>query len=448
MSTKTRALRFLIQLAALGLAAARSAGGSPEVAASDARDARLGSAAWLAGDAARAARELEARGDRLSVLNRGVALLYAGDAAAAERELAALRAREKSWTPALRWLARARAARGSPERDATFTELLVAPGAEARDFLWAGRLLKEAGRFDEAAASLRAATLRDEHLYLAWLWLGDVEEARGRSALAREAWREARELHAGGDVLVRLGEIPDLAAAPGPPRIAIPLRPGEKLSYTARYLFLTFATLEIENQGLTEVHGRRASRFVARMRSRPGFPFLSIDSRFESLIGEDGRVFAHRSSSRDSTEAPREAAYEMDPAAAECVVREVVEGRFGFERFPLGPLDQDGLSIFVVARALAASGSSLSVLTAMDSTLKGTELRTRGVERLRWAGRDVETVVVEAVGHYSGTAGFTGRLRTWISRDERAVPYKACLKVALGSVVLDLRDDERPDGDR
>jgi hypothetical protein len=178
------------------------------------------------------------------------------------------------------------------------------------------------------------------------------------------------------------------------------------------------------------------------MRSRPGFPFLSVDSRFESLIGEDGRVLAHRNSSRDSTAAPREAAYEMDPATGECVEREVASGRFGFDRFPLAPFDQDGLSIFVIARALAASGSSLSVLTAMDSTWKGTELRARGAERIRWAGRDVDTVEVDATGHYSsGTAGFTGRLRAWISCDERAVPYKASLKVALGSVVLDLRDD-------
>jgi hypothetical protein len=62
-------------------------------------------------------------------------------------------------------------------------------------------------------------------------------------------------------------------------------------------------------------------------------------------------------------------------------------------------------------------------------------------ERIRWAGRDVETVKVEAVGHYKGPAGLSGRVRAWISRDGRAIPYKASIKVALGSVVLTLRDD-------
>jgi len=467
-------------LGALGAAGTAAAGGAP--AAARPAESAPATQAWLEGDAARAARELEGQTDREGVLNRGVALLYAGDAATAERELSALYAREPGWTPALRWLARARAASGSPERDATLAALLAAPGASGSDLLWAGRLQKDAGRLDRAAASLRAATQRDRYLYLAWLWLGDVEEARGRPDAAREAWLEARELHVGGDVLYRLGasslragradearrwleqalatpegrereaEIralaPDLAAAPEPLRVAPPLWPGERLTYTARYLFFRFATVEIENQGFTEVHGRRATRFVARMRSKPGFPFLSIDSRFESLIGDDGRVLAHRNSSRDSTEAPRQAAYDMDPATGECVAREVVEGLFGFERFPLAPLDQDGLSIFVAARALAASGASLSVLTAMDSTWKGTELRTRGVERIRWAGGDVDAVEVEAVGHYRGTAGFSGRLRTWISRDGRAVPYKASLKVALGSVVLDLRDDSLQRADR
>lgn len=434
-----------------------------------------GVAAWLAGDAAQAALELGSRTDREGVLNHAVAQLYTGDAATAERELAALRARESRWTPALRWLARARAAANGPTLEETLQSLLADREADSRDFLWIGRLRLDGGEADRARASLREAVAREEDLYLGWLWLGDAEDALGRLVPARDAWLHARSLHAGGDVLIRLGEsslragredegrrwleealataegrlreeeirrlLPGLIALPAVRDLAPPPRPGERLRYSARYLFFRFATVEIENQGFTEIHGHRAARVVFSVRSNPGFPLLAIDSRFESFIAEDGSVLAHRSTSRDSTQARRAAAYDMDPATGQCVVRQVVEGIFGFDRFPLPPLDQDGVSVLQLARGLARSPARVSVLTAADSTWKGTELRTVATERIRWAGRDVETMQVEAVGHYKGPAGLSGIMRTWISRDARAVLYKASIKVALGSVVLDLLDD-------
>ncbi len=397
-----------------------------------------GVAAWLEGDAARAALDLAWRTDREGVLNRAVALLYTGDGPAAERELAALRAREPRWTPALRWLARARAEVGSPALEETLQALLGDRDADSRDFLWIGRLRLDEGEAEPARASLRKAVAGEEDLYLGWLWLGDAEEALGRSAPAREAWLRARTLYAGAEVLARLGES---LPPPAPADLAPPLRPGERLRYSARYLFFRFATVEVENLGFTELHGRRVARVVFSIRSNPGFPFLTIDSRFESFIAEDGSVLAHRSTSRDSTQARRAAAYDMDPSSGQCVVRHVVEGLFGFERFPLAPLAQDGVSVLQLARGLAQAPAHLSVLTAVDSTWKGTELHTVAAGRIRWAGRDVEAVEVEAVGHYKGPAGLSGRVRAWISRDGRAVPYKASIKVALGSVVLSLRDE-------
>jgi hypothetical protein len=353
--------------------------------------------------------------------------------------------------------------------------LLAAADADSRDFLWAGRLQHDAGRPDAAAASFRAAVTQEADLYLGWLWLGDAEDARGRPGQEREAWLRARELHAGGDVLFRLGElslregrkgegrtwlrealatpegrlreaeiralVPDLRAPAAAPRIVPPLRPGERLSYTARYLIFKFATVEMENRGFTDFRGQRVARIVFAARSRPGFPFLTIDSRFESLLAEDGSVLAHRSSSRDSTQARRAAAYEMDRATGQCVVRQVVEGLYGFDRFPLSPLDQDGVSILQLARGMAEAPSSLSVLTAVDSTWKGTQLRSLGSRRISWAGREVEAVEVEALGHYKGPAGLSGRVRTWVSRDGRAILYKASVQLALGSVVLELQPD-------
>jgi tetratricopeptide (TPR) repeat protein len=431
--------------------------------------------AWLEGDATRAARELSNRADRGTVLNHAVAILYAGDAPGAESELQALRAREPGFTPALRWLARARAEAGSPALDETIEALLADRSADARDFLWAGRLRLDGGQVDLAAASLSAAVKREPELYLGWLWLGDAEEQRGGLAAARQAWLHARLLHAGGDVLIRLGRsslhagrveearvflaealctpegrrqedalrrlLPGLPPPPPAPSFAPVTRPGERLRYTARYLFFRFGILEIENQGWTEARGRPAMRLVLTVRSNPGFPFLKIDSRFETLIGEDGSVLAHRSLSRDSTQVDHASVYDMDPENDECVVRRVVDGLFAFDRLPLPVFAQDGVSVLQLARALARAPAGASVLTAVDGTWKGTVLRTGGTSRRGWKGREIETVEVESEGQYRGPAGQSGRVRAWISRDDRAVPYRAAIKVGLGSVVLTLRED-------
>ena len=62
-----------------------------------------------------------------------------------------------------------------------------------------------------------------------------------------------------------------ICALPGIPDLAPPLRPGETLRYSARYLFFRFATVQIENQGFTVLYGRRVARVVFSIRSNPGF---------------------------------------------------------------------------------------------------------------------------------------------------------------------------------
>jgi hypothetical protein len=313
-----------------------------------------GVTAWLEGDAAQAAFALASRTDREGALNRAVALLYAGEDLASERELAALRAREPRWTPAIRWLARARAEAGSPTVEETVQALLADPGADSRDFLWVGRLRLDAGEHETARASLREAVAREKDLYLGWLWLGDAEDALGRAAPAREAWLRARDLHSGGDVLVRLGEsslrlgrgdegrawlqealatpegrrreeeirrlVPGLFAPPAAFVPAPPLRPGEKLSYSAKYLFFRIATVDIENEGFTELHGRRVARVVFSVRSNPGFPLLTIDSRFEASSPTTARCWrtAARAATRPRPVASPPTRWTRRPGGARC----------------------------------------------------------------------------------------------------------------------------------
>ena len=176
--------------------------------------------------------------------------------------------------------------------------------------------------------------------------------------------------------------------------------------------------------------------------SNDSIPFYHIDSRFESVVAQDGAVLAHRHVASDSDTGSDEASYDMDRESLRCTVRTVRDGLFGYEVLPLPPNAQDGVSVLLVARAVGRARGSAVVPTAVDSLWWPTQLRTVGIETIRWRGRDVQTVRVQSVGHYRGPGGLSGAVDIWVSDDERAVPYWAAMKVAVGSVVLELLPDE------
>ena len=90
------------------------------------------------------------------------------------------------------------------------------------------------------------------------------------------------------------------------------------------------------------------------------------------------------------------------------------------------------------ARSVARSGTSLSLLRIADSGWKGTLIRRARAERIHWQARDVATVCVEIGIASRGAAGLHGALQLWISDDARAIPYRAKLAIAIGSVTLEL----------
>lgn len=399
------------------------------------KDAAPAARSWLSDDPSEALRLLERCPEtRDRDLDRAVVLLYTGEKTAAEEILSGLRTREPRWTPALRWLARAQREAGRPEAMSTALALLGAPGADSRDALWAGGLFAERREPLRARDCFRRAVEMEPDLYLGWLGLADAEAALGDEVAAASARARAGNIYQ--------GEEATSAARPLPV-----LRPGETLRYRGKYLFFRLATVVVENRGRLFHNDRWVHRIHFSVQSNPALFFLSIHSEFESLVDEDGAVVAHRNVADDSTCGRRAAAYDMDPVARLCTVRSVAAGLFAYDRLPLPAQAQDGISLFQLSRALARTRGSLSVLTAVDGTWKGTQFRTLGPERIRWRGKPVDTVRVESLGRYQGPGGLSGAVTTWLSDDERSIPYRARMKIAVGSVVLELLPDSEADSD-
>ena len=425
MTLKRRSSSAGPSLLAALLAAGPLPTAAPAPAARAASATPAGVAAWLEGDAAQAILDLATRTDREGVLNRAVARLYAGDAAAAEGELAALHAEgapldarrcggspgRKRRRPARSWRtrsglfwppARPTAATSSGSADGGWKRAMPSRRARAcarrwparRTSTWAGcGSAMRRGPWATPRRRARRGSVRAPCTRAATSFSGSARAASARDARPKAGSGSRRRSPPRKDAVARRR-----SGAFSPGSLLRP-RPGTSRPRSARASGSSTPPAISSSASPPSRSRTRASRrstaaawpgSVFSMRSNPGFPLLTIDSRFESFIAEDGSVLAHRSSSRDSTQARRAAAYDMDPATGQCVVRQVVEGLFGFDRFPLAPLGQDGVSVLQLARGLSRSPARVSVLTAVDSTWKGTELRTVAAERIRWAGREVE----------------------------------------------------------
>lgn len=391
-------------------------------------DATLAVRGWLDGDTEATMRALAGlQASRERDVNEAVVLLYRGDALAAEQLLLVLQTRNKGWTPALRWLARAQKALGRPATPDTALALLKSSGAATRDQLWAARLFAERHDLQQARDAFRRVTASESDLYGAWTGLADVEMALGNPAAARAA-------RASGEALYPGGPTPVLAAPP--PLAARPLR------YRAKYLFVPLADVTLAEEPPVELHGQTAR--VLTLNAQSAAPFFHLDSRFESFLGRDGALLGRRILSNDADSARRQMRADLNPATGAFRTREVRDGLFQYEVLsaPTPARPYDGLSLVEVARSVARSGTSLSVLRIADAGWKGTLIRRARAERIRWQGRDVDTICVEIGVASRGPAGLQGALQLWISDDAHAIPYRAKMAIAIGSVTLELVPSE------
>lgn len=399
-----------------------AAGGVPS--SGEARAVRL----WLEGDAEAAVTALaELPPSRERAFNEAVVLLYRGDYDAAERLLLVLRTRHEGWTPALRWLARVEKELGRPAASATALALLKSSEATVRDRLWAARLFAERHDLQRAGDSFRRAVASEDDLYVAWTGLADVETALGHPEAARAARARAEALYPGGPT--------PLLAAVAP----LPARP---LRYRAKYLFVPLADVTLAEGAPLEVRGEAAR--VLTLEARSTAPFFHMDTRLESFLGRDSALLGRRNLSNDSTGARRQTVVDVDPATGAFRVRQVRGGLFEYDVLPppTPARPHDGLSLLEAARSVARSGTSLSLLRIADSGWKGTFVRRARAERIRWQGKDVDTVLVEIGIASRGTAGLHGALQLWISNDARAIPFRAKMAIAIGAVTLELAPPE------
>jgi hypothetical protein len=216
---------------------------------------------------------------------------------------------------------------------------------------------------------------------------------------------------------------------------AEPFRAGESLRFMVQYGMIHAGTAWLEVPETTAWNSHRVWRLVARAESNSFFSrFYRVRIRIESLWDQDARFSWHYFEDRHEGGHVSNDSMTYEPDSSR--MRYKNGQTFGVP----GPV-QDALSSFYLTRfeALPIGGRVAFEYHASRKTAVMEVLVLRREQVKTPAGR-FDCVVIEPLLKAGGIFKNNGRLRIWLTDDERRMPVKMESKVAIGSVKVVLQE--------
>lgn len=225
---------------------------------------------------------------------------------------------------------------------------------------------------------------------------------------------------------------------------------GEKLVYQIRYLAFPIGKAEAEVKEIRNIRGRDAYHIVVKVRS-----YFVIDLVYKVRDEHHSFMDVEKLNSlgykKDIREGPRRLKKSMayDPARHRAVFLDEQGSQKGM---PVPDHVQDEVSCGYWFRTLPLKPrSSIFIPVHADERNWNLEVKLYNRERVKIPGiGEFEALEVEPLMEFQGIFFKRGRIRGWISLDNRRIPLKMKVKIpVLGSVVSELveyspgRDDGR-----
>ncbi len=244
-------------------------------------------------------------------------------------------------------------------------------------------------------------------------------------------------------LLLLFSPVPLIASEPKFPRVEIPQKKlfvGEKLIYKISYLKIPVGEAESEVKEITKIAGRKAYHIIVRARSFPVLNFIyKVQDEHHSYIDVEG-LYSLR--------------YEKDLNEGPFHVKETItydpenhKAHYVNPRKP-APFEmaipeniQDQLSCGYFFRTLAVQPeSSVSIPVNAGKKNWSVEIKLHGVKRIKIKGvGEFEALETEPLMPFRGIFVKKGKIRGWVSLDERRIPLKMKVKIPiLGSITAEL----------
>lgn len=224
----------------------------------------------------------------------------------------------------------------------------------------------------------------------------------------------------------------------------------ERLQYTVTYLGIRIGTVEILNK-MTEDNPLEIDETLITLRTFSGVPFLSVYTEFYSRRGADG--FFTKSTTFDR-ERSKWAYYnaERNEFSTDIIVNRGFLDRdngdiYDVEIDTLQPVSNvhDALTFLSILRDSAHTGRPYDLDILIDRSVENISIDSpEGKEKIevRAFSNKTEAYHINGVIEFTAIHGLSRRYEAWISSDDNRIPLKARVRIAIGSVKMELEEYE------
>jgi hypothetical protein len=223
-----------------------------------------------------------------------------------------------------------------------------------------------------------------------------------------------------------------------------PYRAPEQLRYKVKYGFIRLGTVEMRQKRLDTL------RFEStmRMKTAAGVPLLNFDSYNKAiLVPASSRCYHYTIDA--SASGGEKLTLHCEPSSGTVTIDQW-NGEDGASHSTVKRTDPfyDGLGYIMLGRCLSASATTVTVASINKTEFRSSILRfSKNRERIEIGAIDgpirARRIESEAAWKTSADLGISGSFRMWVSDDDAAVPLRAEVDIALGSITIELESWKR-----
>ena len=221
----------------------------------------------------------------------------------------------------------------------------------------------------------------------------------------------------------------------------LPFRVGERLLFSAKWLFFDAGMVEASVPEIVSEGGRRYARFALHTWTANTIGYLFfMDDHFESLWDLDSYVPKIFTATIRESHAHRDKRMDFDHERGSVVVHENNDPP---KEFPIKPFTQD----FFSASYLTRMGTLVPKTTFLvpifeDNKNYDAKIFIIKKERIRVLDGELDTVMVIGKLGFEGAFESSHTVYLWLSDDEHHAPVKIEMTFTWGTATLNLVEDD------
>ncbi|MGC8594210.1 MAG: DUF3108 domain-containing protein [Candidatus Kryptoniota bacterium] len=228
------------------------------------------------------------------------------------------------------------------------------------------------------------------------------------------------------------------------------MNPGEELTYEVSYLFLKIGAVKFKFLGEGQYDGRDVYRMAAYINSY-NVPFVNMHAIFETTVDKDNfKCYYTRGLQKESygwSFVTQKFNYRSGRIIYEQGINDSITKQI---YFPLDKNYTDGVGFIYYLRKLFSLSNggrfSYDVPIMVDTTrsdIKFTLNKKREACEIDAYGYPIDSYYLDGRIGFQGFFGVTGYFEGWIANDPASIPIKGKVKVLLGSVLIQLKAQNR-----